>query len=162
LKHLDTMKYYRIKSGWIGSRDTVSLRKDYKKKDKNQPKNELTSTKGKLTKFLTENNFLEGSKLEFVTKPELYEYSYEGATFLENDNLVDVLKFAPRKNRAIYTVKLYISSDDFAVIRTDYTLGKGKTEGGINLKWVLGIKASENLSNGTTIYRQNPSGEGYY
>ncbi len=162
LKHLDTTKYYRIKSGWIGSRDTVSLRKDYKKKDKKLPNNELTSVKGKLTSFLMENSFLEGSKLNFVTEPELYEYAYEGATFLDDDNLVYVVKFTPKKNKAKYTGKLYVSADDFAVIRTDYTLGKGKTEGGINLKWVLGIKASENVSNGTTMYRQNPGGEGYY
>jgi hypothetical protein len=38
LQHLDTTKYYRIKSGLFGSRDTISLRKDFNKK-KNKIKN---------------------------------------------------------------------------------------------------------------------------
>jgi hypothetical protein len=32
LQHLDSTKYYRVKSGLFGSRDTISLRKDYNKK----------------------------------------------------------------------------------------------------------------------------------
>ncbi len=163
LKHLDTTKYYRIKSGLIGSRDTVSMRKDFKtQKQRKKQKTHLTSTKNMLTGFLLENNFLEGSKLEFVTQPEIYEYTYEGATFMDNDNLVYVLKFTPKKNRAKYTGKLYVSESDFAVLRTDYQLAKGKTESGINLKLLLGVKMSENVNTGTILYRQNPSGEGYY
>ncbi|HEX8562473.1 MAG TPA: carboxypeptidase-like regulatory domain-containing protein [Flavobacterium sp.] len=163
LKHLDTSKYYRFKTGWIGTRDTISLRKDFnnKKNKKKAANSQLLSSKGKLTAFLTENNFLKDSKLTFVTQPEIYEYTYDGAVFLNND-LVYVLKFKPRKSKALYTGTVYVSSTDYAVIRTDYTLGKGKTEGGINVKWLLGIKMSENISTGTTIYKQNSSGEGYY
>jgi hypothetical protein len=35
LQHLDSTKYYRLKSGFFGSRDTISLRKDFHKKRKN-------------------------------------------------------------------------------------------------------------------------------
>ena len=34
LQHLDSTKYYRAKSGLFGSRDTISLRKDFNKKKK--------------------------------------------------------------------------------------------------------------------------------
>lgn len=161
LKHLDSTKYYRIKSGWIGTRDTMTLRKDFHSKKKVK-RTELTGIKGKTQMFLTQNNFLADSQLDFVTQSGWYEYTYEGATFLNNDDLVYILNFKPNKGKAKYTGKIYVSSSDFAVVRTDYKLAKGKTEGGINLKWILGIKASENVSNGTTIYKKNASGDGYY
>jgi hypothetical protein len=36
LQHLDTTKYYRIKSGLMGSRDTISLRKRTSTTKKNE------------------------------------------------------------------------------------------------------------------------------
>ncbi len=33
LKHLDTTKFYRVKSGLFGSRDTVTLNNSYKKEE---------------------------------------------------------------------------------------------------------------------------------
>lgn len=162
LKHLDTTKYYRIKSGWFGSRDTISLRKDFNKKKKKQKKSELNSAKGNVMSFMAENNFLQGGKMNFVSNTELYEYTYEGAIYSSQNEFAYVISFKPKKSKAKYTGKLYISENDFAVLRADYSLAKGKTLGGINLKLLLGVKASENVSNGTVIFKQNASGEGYH
>lgn len=156
LKHLDTTKYYRIKSGWFGSKDTISLRKDFnKKKKKKQKKSELTSSRSNIGNFIAENSFLSGDKMNFVNNAELYEYAYEGAMYSSQNEFVYVLSFKPKKSKAKYTGKLYVSESDFAVVRVDYDLAKGKTLGGINLKLLLGVKASENLSKGTVIYKQN-------
>ena len=162
LKHLDTTKYYRIKSGWFGSRDTISLRKDFnKKKKKKEKRTELGSAKTNLYGLLANNNVL-GSRLDFANQTDLYEYTYEGAVYSAQNEFAYVIGFKPKKSKAKYTGKLYISEKDFAVLRADYNLAKGKTLGGLNVKWLLGIKASENVSNGTVIYKQNASGEGYY
>lgn len=162
LKHLDTTKYYRIKSGWFGSRDTISLRKDFnKKKKKKEKRTELGSAKTNLYGILAENNVL-GTQLNFANQTDLYEYTYEGAVYSAQNEFAYVIGFKPKKSKAKYTGKLYISEKDFAVLRADYNLAKGKTLGGLNVKWLLGIKASENVSNGTVIYKQNASGEGYY
>lgn len=162
LKHLDTTKYYRIKSGLFGSRDTVSLRKDFNRKKKNKKKSELTASKGNLSTFIYENNFLQSSKMDFVSKPELYEYAYEGAVYSTRNEFVYVISFKPKKSKAKYIGKLYVSETDYAVLKVDYDLAKGKTVSGVNLKFLLGIKASENVSKGTLIYKQNPSADGYY
>ena len=163
LQHLDTTKYYRIKSGWFGSHDTISLRKDFhSKKDKSKKTSLLTSKKGDLNGFIANNNFLYGDRLTFVNKPDIYDYTYEGALYSKENEFVYVLSFKPRKSKAIYTGKLYISETDYAVLRADYTLGEGETAGGFNMKFLLGIKSSENVNKGTLIYKQNPSGEGYY
>jgi hypothetical protein len=162
LQHLDTTKFYRIKSGLFGSRDTISLRKDYNNKKNKVKKNELTSSKSNLMMILSRNNFLQSEKLEFVSHPELYEYTYEGAIFSAANEFAYILKFKPKKSKAKYTGKLYVSETDYAVLRADYTLAEGETEGGFNMKFLLGVKASENVSKGTLIFKQNQNGNGYY
>lgn len=160
LQHLDTTKYYRVKSGWFGSHDTISLRKDFHKKNK---PSQVTSTKSDLNAFICANNFLySGDKLNFVNKPEIYDYTYEGVVYSKDHEFVYVLSFKPRKSKAIYTGKLYISESDYAVLRADYTLAEGEKVSGFNMKFLLGVKSSENVSNGTIIYKPNPSGNGYY
>ncbi|WP_293892709.1 carboxypeptidase-like regulatory domain-containing protein [Flavobacterium sp.] len=159
LQHLDTTKYYRVKSGWFGSHDTISLRKDFHKKKR---PSQVTNSKSDLNSFISQNNFLYSDKLNFVNKPEMYDYTYEGVVYSKDHEFVYVLSFRPRKSKAIYTGKLYISESDYAVLRADYTLAEGEKVSGFNMKFLLGIKSSENFSKGTIIYKPNPSGNGYY
>ena len=163
LKYLDTTKYYRIKSGLFGSRDTISFRKDFNKnKKKKEKKSNISSSKSRVASFMSENNFTENGKLDFINQSELYQYTYEGAIYSKQNEFVYVLTFKPKKSKAKYVGKLYISETDYAVIRADYNLAEGKTLGGANLKFLLVVKFSENLSKGTLIYKQNTSGEGYH
>lgn len=159
LQHLDTTKYYRIKSGWLSSHDTISLRKDFNKKKR---PSQVTTSKSDLNSFICQNNFLYSDKLNFVNKSEIYDYTYEGMVYSKDHEFVYVLSFKPRKSKAIYTGKLYISESDYAVLRADYTLAEGAKVSGFNMKFLLGLKSSENVSKGTIIYKPNPSGIGYY
>lgn len=161
LQHLDSTKYYRVKSGWFGSHDTISLRKDFNKKHKKKNP-EVVSSKTHLSMFMADNNFLQSTKLDFVKEPDLYEYTYEGALYSSEHEFVYVLAFRPKKSKAKYTGKLYVSETDYAVLRTDYTLAEGETVSGFNMKFLLGVKASENVSKGTIIFKQKPAGNGYY
>jgi hypothetical protein len=161
LKHLDTTKYYRIKSGWFGSRDTVSLRKDFNNKKRKQPKTELNDLKNTLYGVLTDNSLL-SQDFEFIHKPDYYTYKNEGSVLLADGNFAYVLTFTPDRGRAKYAGKLYVSEGDFAVIRADYKLIEGKKAESMNLKLLLGVKYAQNLKSGTMIYRQRPSGDGYY
>lgn len=166
LQHLDSTKYYRVKSGLFGSRDTISLRKDFnRKKDKNKTKgisNQLTTTKTNLNSFMAENNFLVSGKFNFINKPELYDYSYEGTTYTDDNEFAYILTFKPRKSKAKYLGKLYISETDYAVLRVEYNLDSGEKLNSFNLKLLLGIKASENISKGTIMYKKKSDGNGYY
>ena len=163
LKHLDTTKYYRVKSGLFGSQDSISLRKDfYKRKLNKENKNQAALTKRTLENFISKNNFSQNSNLDFVTHYELYHYEYEGAIYSNENEFVYVLNFKPKKSKAKYTGKLYISETDYGVVRADYTLADNKTVKGFNMKFLLGIKSSENISKGTLIFNRNASGIGYY
>ena len=162
LKHLDSTKYYRIRSGWFGSRDTISMRKDFnkKKKKKKTTDTQVAASKSRLQNFMTANSLIHNKELDFVSQYELYDFKYEGAVF-SGDELVYLLTFKPRKRKANYIGKLYISQNDFAVIRTEYVLAEGKTLGSLNLKLLLGIKQSENISKGTIIFKKRTEREGY-
>ncbi|RYZ81782.1 MAG: carboxypeptidase-like regulatory domain-containing protein [Proteobacteria bacterium] len=164
LKHLDSTKYYRVKSGWFGSRDTISLRKDFnkKKKTKKEPRTELTNAKSSLNSFVTEQNFLNSPNLDFIKQSDIYVYEYEGSVYMNNGNFAYVLKFKPRKGRANYSGKLYISDIDFAVLRADYTLYEGRKLNSMNVKLLLGVKTNQNVARGTIIYKPNSDGEGYF
>jgi phage terminase large subunit-like protein len=166
LQHLDTTKFYRIKSGLIGSRDTISLRKDFNKKKKTgidiEINSQLTAAKNSLNNFMYQNNLLNNKKFDFIQKPELYDYTFEGTTYTNENEFAYVLTFKPRKSKAMYVGKLYISETDYAVLRTDYVLDEGEKMHNFNMKFLLGIKVSENVSKGTIIYKKRAEDHNYY
>lgn len=166
LQHLDTTKYYRVKSGLIGSRDTISLRKDFNRKKKTgvniEMNSQLTATKSNLNSFMNETNFLKNKRFDFIQNPKLYDYAYEGTTYTNQNEFAYVLSFKPRKSKAMYVGKLYISETDYAVLRADYVLDEGEKVSNFNMKFLLGIKASENVSKGTIIYKKRAEDDNYY
>ena len=162
LQNLDSTKFYRVKSGLFGSRDTISLRKDYNKSKNIKVENQLTASKSYLDYYMKRNDILSAKRLAFINKPDQYDYVYEGATYSKENEFVYVISFKPRKSKAKYTGKIYVSENDFAVLRTDYTLEEGEKEFGFNMKLLLGVKFSVNVSKGTIIYKQNPNDNGYF
>ena len=166
LKHLDTTKFYRVKSGWIGSRDTVSFSKAYnakkKKNDKKPESKNVTRAKSSLTELQNEMHPAYGAVTEFIRNTDWYTYTSDGAVFTADYKLVYVIKFKPKKSKASYEGTLYVSEDDYAVVKATYALAEGKTLEGINLKLLLGIKFRNNISRGTLIYKENPSTKKYY
>lgn len=167
LKHLDTTKFYRIKSGWFGSRDTISFSKEFNnnrkgdKEKKAAPKN-VINAKSTIVNIQSSTNPVYGTKTDFIRQTDWYKYSLDGAIFTNDYKLVYVIKFEPKKGKAKYEGTLYVSENDYAVVKASYKLAKGKTLGGINLKWVLGIKVFENVSSGTLIYKENHDTKKYY
>lgn len=61
-----------------------------------------------------------------------------------------------------YLGKLYISETDYAILRTDYILDEGEKLNNFNMKLLLGIKVSENVSKGTIIYKKRAEDDNYY
>lgn len=155
LRHLDTTKYYRIKSGWFGSRDTISFSKKHNQKKKKT--SQLESVKNGMVQFLNENNPLHPD-LDFLHNTEIYKYQYEGAVFVNDNEFAYVLSFWPDSRKAKYKGKLFISESDFGVLRAEYALAEGKKVGGFNMRLLLGIKASENVSSGTMIFKRREAG----
>jgi hypothetical protein len=160
-QHLDSTKYYRVKSGLFGTQDTVISRNTFFSSKKDVKTSELDAARAKVTSFMYANN-LQYKKLDFISNHELYEYEYTGTTQSGGNESVYIIKFRPKKRKGKYAGTLYVSEKDYAVVRAEYMLGEGKTLGGVNLKFLLGIKQSENISKGTLIFKERSPEDGYY
>jgi len=166
-KVMDTTKFYRIKSGLIGSKDTISFSKEFNanKKEKKE-NNNLKNLKSGIKNSIEESAF-DGQKsfmavnIDFIKDTDAYSYSYTEVTYL-GDDLVFVIDFKPKKSRAKYSGRLYINEADYAIVRADYKLAEGKKPQGINLKLLLGVKISEGLNKGIVMYKKNPATHTYY
>lgn len=160
-RHIDSTKHYRIKSGLFGTRDTI-LSPEKRKKDKQRKENnKLSSAHATVMTFLYQNSLLY-KRFDFISKHELYNYSYIKTVQLNDDEYAYVINFSPRKRKAKYTGTLYISENDYAVIRVDYTLAEGKNLSSMNLKFLLGVKQADNRSKGTLIFKKRPNEASYY
>ena len=71
-----------------------------------------------------------------ILNTDLYSYQFENTTVF-NDDLVYIISYSPRKGKAKYTGKLYITDEDFAVIKLDFKYAKGKRGQKFNLKLLL-------------------------
>lgn len=151
LKHLDSTKYYRIKSGWFGSRDTISLKKDFRKKHK---KSNLAITKKTFSSFL-ENKNLSLANFDFISEPEKYNYTFKTKMEDENNNTVYVLDFKPKKSSADYTGTLHITENEFAITKCSYNLAEGENVMSANLKFLLGLKFKENVDTGLLTFKKD-------
>lgn len=164
---MDTTKFYRIKSGMIGSKDTISFSKEFnaKKKEKKETSNLEILKSGfknirEQSSFDVSKSFM-SSNIDFIKDTDAYSYSFTEVTYLD-DNLVFVIDFKPKKSRAKFSGRLYINETDYAILRADYKLADGKKPQGINLRLLLGVKISEGLNKGIVLYRKNPSTNSYY
>jgi hypothetical protein len=122
----------------------------------------LTKKRTDLMTFLYHNNFMQNEKFDFLTELDDYVYTYEGRVYKSDDDYVYIVSFRPDRRSAKYTGTLYISVEDYAIVRCDYNLAEGKTLNGFNMKFLLGVKSSENVSKGTIMYKKNTEGPGYY
>lgn len=160
-RHLDSTRHYRIKSGLFGTRDTILSPVKKEKSEKRKENNKLLSAQSTIMTFLYQNRLLY-NRFNFISKYELYNYSYIKTVQLDNDKYVYVINFSPKKRKAKYTGTLYISETDYAVIRADYTLAEGKKLSSVNLKFLLGVKQADNISKGTLIFKKRPTDISYY
>jgi hypothetical protein len=121
--------YFKIKSGIFGgdldveglqeidSTDVESVKKFEEKeiKEKDDFANNQISTINRLYNSLF---FQKDSYLNFILKPNKYIFSNPKINVL-GDNLVYVIEAQP-KGRGKYSGKLYINSEDFALVRIDF------------------------------------------
>ena len=94
LTHLDTTKFYRVKSGLFGSRDTISINDNYKKKKKINPK--LLDARFKVNNLIYKYN-LNNKKFDFIHEIEKYEYKLVESKYLNENEFVYIIEFKPKK-----------------------------------------------------------------
>lgn len=151
LKHLDTTKYYKVKSGLFTAEDSLSLASMRKKA---KTKGNVTGIKsGELNKIQQATTKLQGD-FDFISDPEAYSYTINEVKMM-GDDWVYVVSFVPKKGRAKYVGRLFINEEDYAVTRLEYKLADGKKGQSFNMKLLLGVKASQLRDSGVLLYAKN-------
>ncbi|MCP4975826.1 MAG: carboxypeptidase-like regulatory domain-containing protein [Maribacter sp.] len=160
--------YFKIKSGLFGTkidgedfdeifesevdgRDVVALKKELeekKKKEEERKNNFAKYRKRSIAGMMEGLFFMEGTHLNFINKSRKYNFSITDFTYIGED-AVYILDFEP-KGSADYKGRLYINSDDFAVIRLDYENVKSLKK--FNL---LGVSMNQFLGKGKMIFNKS-------
>lgn len=155
LTYLDTTKTYKLKTGLFKIEDSLALNdEDFKENDKNEYTVSYLNNNTK--SLLRSAQFHENTLLNKLLNTDLYEYSFEDMGY-NNGELTYIISYIPRKGKAQYTGKLYITDDTYAITRADYGYYKGRRGQKFNLRLLLGVKYIENLSEGTIIFEKDSS-----
>ncbi len=155
LKYLDSSKTYKLKSGLFKIEDSMSLSSAKNKSEKHQ-QNEYTISglKEKTHERWGNSQFYSDAVMNSIIDTNLYKYEFLDVTY-QNNELVYIINYKPRKAKAKYTGKIYVSSDNYAIIKMDYTFAKGKHGEKLNLRLLIGVKYVEDLRNGVMIFKKN-------
>ncbi|MHB0756016.1 carboxypeptidase-like regulatory domain-containing protein [Polaribacter sp. M15] len=162
LKHLDTNKTYKINSGLFRIEDSLSLKKIITETDslasnnsfnKNYPKYYYNDAYSSASFFKLDN------KSNFLS-PKYYEHYLDKNEFLGN-NMFYCINFKPRKSKSKFSGKIYISPNNYTIKKITYSYAEDKKGFSLNLKWVLGIKASQTVNTATIYYETNLDGKVY-
>jgi hypothetical protein len=159
LQYLDTTLTYKLKTGLFKIEDSLSLNQDESEKDTTNEYS-MDNIKSGVIGSLKRGQFYEEAFISKILNPDLYRYSFIDASFIDG-SYIYVVSFRPRKARSKFSGTLYISANDYAVLKADYAYSEGKEGTKFNFKLLLGIKFIENINKGTVIFRRNPEGKYY-
>ncbi|MDX1471512.1 MAG: carboxypeptidase-like regulatory domain-containing protein [Flavobacteriaceae bacterium] len=157
-RYLDTTKTFKVKTGIIKIEDSMTL-DDTSVKEDEQNRYHVEGLKNETFGLLKDSKNLTGSMLTHLIDADNYKFELKKVTY-QNDELIYVIEFRPRKSKSKYAGTLYVGHDSYAVLRTDYSYAKGKRGSKLNLKLLLGIKYVENLRKGTMLFKKQE--DGYY
>ena len=160
-ENVKTDSYFKIKSGLFGTKvdgelfdeevdstDVAALNKklEEEKKNKEERKKFFAKYKRQTLGNLYENlPVFEDTDYNVLFKPGRYELALEDFTYL-GDAAVYVLSFTPKRSEE-FKGKLFINSDDFALIRMDFENVKPLRDFSL-----LGVSLKEYLAKGRIIF----------
>lgn len=162
-KHVKCDSYFKIKSGWFGTKEEIDssffeCKKEeketaefiQKKKEQEQQRkaNFLKYRKSNIHNFENDNFLSEDPDLNFLTKSRRYEFELHDYAYL-NNAFVYTISFKP-KRRADFEGTIYVNTNDFAIVRVDYKNVKPLRKFGL-----LGVSLNEYLKEGTIIFQKN-------
>ena len=162
LKHLDTAYTYKVSSGLFKVEDSLSLEEIIKKTDSLT----LDNTFG-----INNNSYLYNDALYnalFFTKKYQYNFldsKYYQHQFNPNELLANKMyysvNFTPNKSKSKFCGKILINPEDFTIAKIEYHFADRKRGENINFKWLLGIKAAQNICEVVIYYEKNKNNKLY-
>ncbi len=153
-QNLNSENTFKVKSGILPIDDSLKVGKKFKVQTKKSDSIYTKNLKESYVDYFKYNDKLNLGKFDFVREYEDYAYTIEDITGF-NGEMVYILSFEPDRGRADYLGKLYVSAESFAIIKAEYHLEEGEKASGINMKFLLGIKAEQTKDTGLIIFKKN-------
>ncbi|MDO6760926.1 carboxypeptidase-like regulatory domain-containing protein [Tamlana sp. 2_MG-2023] len=167
-KHVKRDSYFKIKSGFFGTKQdidstffneldndkgsqTEAMLEAEKKKEKERKADFLKYRKSAISDIQNNSFVFEDSDFNFLEKSNRYEFKLEDYSFL-NDEFVYKISFKPKRSED-YKGVIYVSTDDFAIIRLDY-----ENVNPLKKFSMFGVSYKHYHKKGTIIYAKNSLG----
>ncbi|MCX2720652.1 carboxypeptidase-like regulatory domain-containing protein [Lentiprolixibacter aurantiacus] len=153
--------YLKIKSGIFGTKmelDSVFDAEDEEAKEsepvveKEEKHYFLSNRKSAIHNIYASLFFNDESKLNFLEKPNRYNFSLKGYTSID-DAGVYIISFAPKRSED-FQGTIYVNIDDYAVVRLEYENVKS-----LRRIRLLGLSYEEQLYRGTTLFARGSNGK---
>ncbi len=153
--------YLKFKSGLFSTKIEVdSLLQANEDADKVAEKVEESDNKWSFTKQMKrqitsiykELLFNEDSKLDILRKSSRYEFTKDDFTYID-DEPVYIIHFEPKRSKD-FKGTLYINTEDFAIVRADFTNVRPLYKFGL-----LGITYRENVYQGSMLFKKDDNGK---
>src|SRR5690606_11678050 len=120
LRYLDTTKTYKVKTGLFKIEDSLSFAKIKKEREKAKKEElDINQLKGATKGLLKYSKFYDDSFLMTILNPRLYDYTLDDMA-VYNEQLTYVINYQPRKGKAKYSGKLYVTDGDYAITKVTY------------------------------------------
>ncbi|MFS4416089.1 carboxypeptidase-like regulatory domain-containing protein [Maribacter sp. 2307ULW6-5] len=167
-QYVKTDSYFKIKSGLFGSKVDVDelfdaevdstqvadlnaeLEKKKEEKERRE-KNFALFKRRTLGRLHTSLPIFKDTEYNVLWKPNRYHLTLEDFTYM-GDKALYVIRFVPKRSET-YRGKLYIDSDDFALVKMEFT----NVEPLRNFK-LLGISIKEDLAQGSMLFDKDATG----
>ena len=153
-KYLDTTKTYKLKTGLFKIEDSMSLKPSENAKPIEKNEYQIPNLNSKSRSLLNYAEFYDNSFIVNILDPDLYDYTLVNTTSYNGD-LVYAINYKPRRSKAKYIGRMYVTDFDYAITKLDYQFAKNRHGEKLNLKLILGVKYVENLNNGILIYEKD-------
>ncbi len=162
LKHLSSKNTYKVKSGLFKVEDSLSLAETARVTDSLAKDNTFSDYNQSypLRNIKYRSIFFNSSSQKNFLDQKYYEHQLEENEILGTKKYY-VVSFTPNKSKSKYSGKMYIDPTDFYIKKIKYKYAEGKRGQHLNLKFLLGIKFSENQDNATIYYEKNKNNKIY-
>lgn len=162
LKYLDTTKTYKTKSGFFKLEDSLSFKEVIKETDSLQENQSFYPRSGTYTKNSAYYKavFLKKQKQRNFLNRNYYDHKLLPNRMVGNE-MMYVIVFSPRKSKAKLTGEIFINSKDYCVKKITYKFPENKRGQHLNLKFLFGVKFSEEVKEGVIFYEKNEQGKVY-
>ena len=153
LTYLDTTKTYKVKTGIFKVEDSLSLKNDDLKEDDPNALS-VKQLKHDTQRLLRRGQFYDKSFLNTILDPVEYEYQLADISVL-NNQVSYVIRFEPNKHKAKFEGQMVVNASDYAITRLQYSYYKNRHGRKLNLKFLLGVKYEQNVSEGMILFQKN-------